>query len=56
MGGLSESIRKENLSLEFFFKIMLNEVLKFVKNDICWKANVKQQEIKDLVFVSYKLL
>ena len=33
---------------------------KFVENDICWsadvKANIKQQEIKNLAVVSYQFL
>ena len=48
--GLSESVEKT------FFSDNVEWI--FVENDICWladvKANIKQQERKDLVAVSYK--
>ena len=47
---LSESVEKGNFMTKIFFQIiMLNEVLKVVKNDICWckKGNVKHQNYKN---------
>ena len=49
-GGGGESVKKgEIVTIKSFFQKMLNEVLKFVKNDIC--CDVKQ-EIKEVVAVS----
>ena len=55
MGGLSESVKKENSWQKSFLKIIFNEVLKII--DIGWcKSSEKQQEIKHLVALSYKYL
>ena len=44
--------------MRIFFQVMLNEVLKSCKKMISpdAKADVKQQEIKELVAVSYNFL
>ena len=51
MGG---SVKKEKFVSKIFFQILLNEVvkklLKVISADV--KADVKQQEIKELVAVS----
>ena len=42
-------LKKENRGKNPFFLIMLNEVLQMISSNV--KANVKQQQTKDLAFV-----
>ena len=53
----TKMIKKENLRREPFFQIIMNKLLKYCKNisaDV--KAEVKQQETKELIAVNYNFL
>ena len=58
MGGLSESVKKEKFATKNLFSDNIEwsskNLWKMISADV--KANIKQQEIKDLAGVSYRFL